>query len=128
VGYHTVVTHLLVGLQLISESEANELAAKDPQDIRRQILNSASSNQVHMVDINWIGRAIDCEITDFLVVPADVTCESPHLQKHSRSLVQAIQPGIDRLTIDDKEWSAFVRVSPQKYVGRSCFRFDEACE
>jgi len=128
VGYHTLVTHLLVGLRAITRKTSDELSAVNPQDIRRQILNGTASTQVYMVDANWVGRAIDCEVNDVLVVPEDTTYESPRLKKQSASLIQAIEPGLDRLSLEKKKWSAFVRIAPQEYVGRSCFRFEETSE
>jgi hypothetical protein len=128
VGYQTLVTHLRFGLGTISASQANELAKTHPKKIRALVLGLMGSSQVHMVDHSWTGRAIDCEVDDYVVVPEDSVLEASRLKKLARSILQAVSPGIDRIADDQKNWSAFVRVSPREFVGRSCFRFEERCE
>ncbi|SRR5260221_2892437 len=128
VGYQTLLTHLQFGLRTISATQANELAKTYPKKIRALILGQIGSSQVHMVDSSWTGRAIDCEVDDYVVIPEDSRLEASRLKRRARSILQAISPGIDRIADDQKNWSAFIRVSPRDFVGRSCFRFEERCE
>ncbi len=128
VGYQTLVTHLRVGLRTISATQAAELAKTYPKEIRALVLGQVGSSQVHMVDFSWTGRAIDCEVDDYIVVPEDTVSEASRLEKRARAILQAVSPGIDRIADSQKNWSAFVRVSPREFIGRSCFRFEERCE
>lgn len=128
VGYQTLITHLRFGLQTISATQAAELAKTYPKKIRALVLGQVGSSQVHMVDANWTGRAIDCEVDDYIVVPEDSVSEAARLQKRARSILQAVSSGIDRIADSQKNWSAYVRISPREFVGRSCFRFEERCE
>jgi len=122
------VTHLQIGLRTISAAQANELAKTHPKEIRALILGQIGSSQVHMVDCSWTGRAIDCEVDDYVVVPEDSVVEASRLERRARSILQAVSPGIDRIADAQTKWSAFVRVSPREFVGRSCFRFEERCD
>jgi hypothetical protein len=127
-GYQTLVTHLRLGLRLITKAKADELAEAEARAIRGQLSKHAPSKQLHTIDAHWVGRAIDCDVNDLLLVPENCIAENDRLKRHTESLMRAVAPGIDRLWLNDRQWSAFVRVSPQNYVGRSCFRFEEACE
>jgi len=67
-------------------------------------------------------------VDDYIVVPEDTVSEASRLEKRARAILQAVSPGIDRIADSQKNWSAFVRVSPREFIGRSCFRFEERCE
>ena len=129
VGYRTLVTHLKYGLDVILHEHAQELFKFHPKDIRQRLLGWSVPTHLHIVDTQWIGRAIDCEVGDYLLVPAETVLEGAQLKYtddlSSGFLVHAFAPGIARASFGASGWSAFVRVSARGYVGRCCFRFEE---
>ena len=129
VGYRTLVNHLRYGLDVILHEQAQQLLKLDPRSIRQRLLGRSVTPPLHVADTRWIGRAIDCEVGDYLLVPKDTLTEGAQLV-HADGLsngtfFQACTSGIGRVFNDASGWSAFVRVSRRDYVGRSCFRFEE---
>lgn len=129
VGYQTLVKHLLYSLKVISSSHAVILLKKKPKDIRDEVIGERPASNLHIVDTNWRGRAVDCEVEDLIRVPFGFLIEGNQLQAAENLgqyiLLRALTPGIARLTCKISGWSAFVRISPKKFFGRSCFRFEE---
>jgi len=129
VGYRTLINHLVYGLNSIPRDMANQLLKIEPRDIRQQLLGRTVTTQLHLIDSHWIGRAIDCEVGDYLMLPKETTAEGYQLVAidggHERSLMQATAPGIARVSSASAGWSAFVRISRRGYTGRACFRFEE---
>lgn len=129
VGYRTLINHLLYGLNSISHEMANRLLRIEPRDIRQQLLGRTVTTHLHLIDSHWIGRAIDCEVGDYLMLPKETTAEGYQLvamdEGDESSLMQATAPGIARVSTARADWSAFVRVSRRSYTGRACFRFEE---
>jgi hypothetical protein len=62
-------------------------------------------------------------------LPPNTIAADPHLtllaESQKFTLVQAMTPGVGRVTSTVTEWSSFVRVSPKDYVGRAGYRFEE---
>ncbi|CAG1020724.1 hypothetical protein MTYM_00475 [Methylococcales bacterium] len=129
VGYKTLVSHLLHGTGMISHHKADELYKLQPRDIRQQLLGETVSSQLHLIDNNWIGRAIDCEVGDYLLFDMDAIVEGEHLIKMRKkgfgTILQAVKPGISRVSNASESWGAFVRISSPGFVGRSCYRFED---
>jgi hypothetical protein len=129
VGYRTLVSHLFFGLRLITRSQANALSRIEPIKIRHQLLGSNVSGHLHVVDQHWIGRAVDCEVDDYLLLPKHIHSNGASLVLNSRcaisQIVRVASPGIAQLTDCKSGWSVYVRSSKRNYVGRSCFRFEE---
>ena len=129
VGYRTLINHLLYGLRAISREQASHLLREEPRMIRRHILGQGTEGNLHVVDEHWLGRAIDCEVGDIVLFPKAVEMEGYQFieQKNilDKKVFKVIRPGIMRASIRTSVWSAFIRVSPSSYVGRSCFRFEE---
>jgi hypothetical protein len=129
VGYGTLVSHLLHGIGLISHDKAEQLFRLQPRDIRQQLLGDSVSSQLHLIDKNWIGRAIDCEVGDYLLFDMDTIIEGEHLnnirKKGCGTIIQAVKPGISKVSNSSESWSAFVRISRSGFIGRSCYRFED---
>lgn len=130
VGYGTLVNHLQYGVGMISPNKAQELSKVPPKDIRQKLLCFPTSSPLHLADEHWVGRAIDCEVGDYLLLPWGTTYEGVQLAPSSgneddRTFLQAQSPGVARVANDELGWAAFVRVSPHEYVGRACYRFEE---
>lgn len=129
VGYSTFVSHLYFGLRLISLEKARSLWKVEPGNIRSERLGISTASQLYIVDINWKGRAADCEVGDYLIFPSGSRVEGKSLEiksDQSDSLViQATTSGIARVSVEQLGWAIFVRVSRAGYIGRACFRFEE---
>lgn len=126
VGYSTLVNHLLYGLEKISRIKATELLRSKPYDIRKQLLTIDSP---HLVLTNefWLGRAIDCETADCIVLPNGSHIEGLNrfhvVEGQDAFVVRAALPGLARVTKEN--WSSYIRISPALYTGRACYRFEE---
>ena len=49
-------------------------------------------------------------------------------QDGKRTIARAVRPGIGRVAAKRSEWSAYIRVSRQQFVGRAQYRFEEEVE
>lgn len=129
VSYSALVSHMFLGLRMISIEKARGLWAVDLREIRSNFLEGASSSQLYVIDAYWKGRAIDCEVGDHLLFPPSTVFEGAPLTKltniSDKLVFQALKPGIARVVNSALGWAAFVRVSRRGYVGRSCFRYEE---
>ncbi len=126
VGYTTLISQLEFGLGLITARQAKELRKTTPRQIRQKLLDNVYAAGLHVVDRNWIGRPVDCELGDFLLVPSTTSVEGSALEREGQSRLKVVAPGLARLV--DGEWSVFVRCSPAAYVGRAKYRFEETVE
>lgn len=129
VGYSTLVNHLRYGIGTISRNKAQELQRFSPKDIRQELLGCPAATPLHVADEHWTGRAIDCEIGDCLRLPKNSYFEGNQLavlnNKNDSTVIQAQSSGVARVGNERLGWSAFVRVSPHKFIGRACYRFEE---
>lgn len=130
VGYGTLVNHMQYGINMISRSKAEQLSKVTPKDIRLELIGSTvCSTTLHIADEHWVGRAIDCEVGDCLLLPQGTKIEGAQLiamdGKSNSMLIQTQSPGIVKVTNEPLKWAAFIRISPHEYVGRGCFRFEE---
>lgn len=129
VGYSTLVNHMQYGICMISSKKAQYLNKLAPKDIRQIILSYSVGSSLHMADEHWVGRAIDCEVGDFILLPQGTRIEGTQLilldGETNRVLIKSQAPGVARVVNEELGWAAFIRVSPPEYVGRSCYRFEE---
>jgi len=132
VGYTSFVNHLQYGLSVISRRDAQQLLSSEPREIRSDVLGRPLPQALHIVDEAWTGRAVDCEVGDYLMLPRETHCEgdvlSPPAEVPNGFLAQVRHSGIARITAGKSDWAAFVRAARQKYVGRACYRFDVEIE
>lgn len=128
VGYSTLVNHLQYGISMISRNKAQYLNRLLPKDIRQKLLGYAVSSPLHIADEHWLGRAIDCEVGDYLILPPRTQMEGQLIAvdgNNKRTIIHTQSSGVARVSNEMLGWAAFVRVSPHGYVGRSCYRFEE---
>lgn len=129
VGYETFVNHLQYGLRLITKEQGHSLRRCQPRRIRTDLLGFPIPSHLHIVDQHWIGRAVDCEVGDYLLVPPATLSEGMSLTLHKTlpcGLLLALNaPGLGRVSGARPFWGAFVRVSRANYTGRARYRFDE---
>ena len=131
VGYSTLVHHLSRGLLLLPGSRAEHLLKIPPRRAQALAVGWETPNMVWIVDRHWIGRPIDVEAGDLILLH-----ESPRIEGDCAELVadmadgrllRAKGPGIGRLE-DSSGWSAFVRVSRRAFVGRDVHRHQEEAD
>ena len=127
VGYSTLLTHLGATM-LAGHGVTHSLMRVTPKSIRESLVSTAAG-QVVVVDDAWVGRAIDLDVGDHVFLPGSAEIDGASLSvceiAGGHVLARAILPGITR-AIAPAGWSAFIRVSPANYAGRSIFRHEEA--
>ena len=127
VGYTTIINHMTWTLNLISSGKAKALLNVQPREIKSRY-GADPSTEVVFVDNFWIGRAVDLEVGDTVILPPDVSVEEendlePIVRTHEALLCRAAQQGITRVFSDNNEWAANVRVSRKGYDGLAQYRF-----
>ena len=129
IGYETLIHHMFYSLKTIPSSKYEHLLKYKPIKIRESIYAPSANSNLHVVDEHWKGRAIDCEVGDYILLPSAAGVEglSVTAETHSPSyqIVKADCAGISRVTIEMSGWASFIRVSPREFVGLSQFRHEE---
>ena len=132
VGYTTIIHHLNKALRVIPDAKATELLRSRPKIIRSTILGRECPGDLIVADQYWNGRAIDTQVSDFILLPPNAIIEDECVavveQCNLRTLVQAKAPGIGRVFTRNPEWSAFIRTSKKNYIGRAIYRFLEEAD
>ena len=128
VGYATLVHHLSWGLLLLSSSRAEQLLKIAPRRAQALAVGWETPETVWVVDEHWVGRPIDVEAGDFILLHEKAriegNCAEPVKEVADGRLLRATGPGIGRLE-DGSGWAAFVRVSRRAFVGRDVHRHQE---
>jgi IrrE N-terminal-like domain len=127
VGYTTLIHHMRDTLRLLSPVHAELLLKRQPKDVRAQLVEKTTNNNLVVVDQHWTGRPIDLEVGDLLMLPPDAEVVGNEVELvellNKSKLFRAVAPGAgSRVEIADPGWSAFVRVSRPRYCGRNLFR------
>ena len=132
VGYETMVTHLAYGLRLLSPPKAKALGRRSVASVRREFLSRESTEGLIVVDEEFEARTIDVEVGCILLLAPDliVTGDALAIEEDGlfESFVRAVRPGIARLCSEERQWSCFVRVMANKYVGLAKYRHMEGCD
>jgi hypothetical protein len=131
VGYESFVNQLEYGFGVIDHQRGNSLRKVKPRAIRAAMIGEARTASLYVVDQAWKGRAVDCEVDDHVLLPAGTLYEGQPVEcitVKKGLLIQVKSPGIARVSSGRPLWSAFIRVSRQRYVGRSRYRFDEEAD
>ena len=128
VGYTTLINHMQFGIQMITQEKSHQLLHYEPQEIRQQIYPDSAISNLHVADEHWIGRAIDCEVGDYISLPKNSILEGVQLdtlENNNGCFLKTRVPGLAKATNESLGLSIFIRVSPKNYKGRSCYRFEE---
>ena len=129
VGYQTLIHHMGRALRMLDTHRTEELLGHQPKDLRARLIGCDCRENVIVADQHWSGRAIDVQVTDFVLLPPGVRLEGECIalleQDRQQSLVRAVTPGIGRVVAEESSWSAYVRVCRQQFVGRAQYRFEE---
>jgi hypothetical protein len=130
VGYTTLISHLVHGLKVLPPANGTRLSKIAPRDIRVKTLGGIAGANLTIADQFWKGRAIDCEVGEYLLFPEGSVIEGEgkiQLQHETDEVLsRAVSPGLAR--VSNGSWSSFIRISQPRYVGRGCFRFEEEAE
>ena len=126
VGCRTLLTHLSFGVNMISRARATTLRQVTPRSLRAEILGATVHEPLIVVDRHRPGPVLDAEVGTLLLLPAGTVKDGVsivHVQDFaSGRLFRAVHPGIARASADGGRWSAFVRVTPEAYVGLANYR------
>jgi IrrE N-terminal-like domain len=129
VGYQTLIHHMRDSLNLLSPSHAADLSRVRLKQLRSRIIGMEISENIIIVDLQWMGRPIDIEVGDLILAPPDVCSEGASLHLAERQLTSTIycatKPGLGRLSHTESGWAAYVRVSRRDYVGLNVYRHFE---
>jgi Zn-dependent peptidase ImmA (M78 family) len=129
VGYGTLIHHLWKALNMLDMRRARALLREQPKDIRGTLLGRECRGNLIIADCRLDSRAIDPQVTDLLLLPPNVRLEGRCVtlleQDGKRTIACAVTPGIGRVAAERSEWSAYIRVSRQQFVGRAQYRFEE---
>jgi len=125
VGYATLVHHLRSALQVLPGMRARTLLRVGSRKAQSLLLGWYASQTALVLDTHWIGRAVDVEVGDLILVlggaQPESVCLEPFSDIEQGSIFIATSPGVGRLEAGNS-WSTFVRVSRRGYVGRALYR------
>lgn len=129
VGYQTLIGHMRYGLRMLSPSRADVLLNHTPKTLRSRLLGHECREYLVVADQNWTGRPIDVQTADLILLPPRTNIEGRAItsiqQTPTATVVQAVQPGIGRISDMGNGWAAYVRVMRKEYRGLGKFRFEE---
>jgi len=125
VGYTTVINHLAYGLGMLPQARARQLIRVPLPQVRRDVLGTAFSAPLIIVDRHWALPTIDAEVGTHILLPPDATSGGDLLAHRedtsSGRLFEAIKPGIMQVERQGGEIT-FVRIARHQYVGLSQYR------
>ena len=126
VGYGTLLTHLSVGVNMISRARAAALQRVTPKALRADILGALTPEPLILADPHRAGTTLDAEVKTLLLLPPGTETTSDSLV-HERDLAngrlfRAVRPGIVQANADAGSWAVFVRIAPEAYVGLAQYR------
>jgi Zn-dependent peptidase ImmA (M78 family) len=126
VGYYTLLTHLSVGVNMISRARAAVLQRITPKTLRGDILGIMTPEPLIVADRHHAGPTLDAEVKMLLLLPPGTETTDSSLA-YERDLAEgrlfrAVRPGIVQVSADSGAWAAFVRVAPEAYVGLAQYR------
>ena len=126
VGYGTLLTHLSVGVNMISRTRAANLRRVTPKALRAEILGALTPEPLIVADRYHTGATLDAEVMMLLLLPPGTEVTGTSLA-HERDLAdgrlfRAVRPGIVQVSAYNGAWTAFVRIAPKAYVGLAQYR------
>lgn len=126
VGYSSLLTHLSVGVNMISKTRAAELRRFTPKALRSKLLGVFTPEPLILTDLYRAATTIDAEVNSLLLLPPGSTMKSGNLvfERDLRNgcLYRAIRPGIVQAIANAGAWAVFIRVAPEAYVGLAKYR------
>ena len=127
VSYTGFIDHLSLALRRISRPRTEQMKRFSPKDLRGALLpSSVTTGHLMLVDTHWHDRAIDVEVGDAIILPAncELTGERCNLvaADSKKTIVVATRPGLGHAAHVPSGWAAFIRVARAGFTGRACHR------
>ncbi|MEX0661474.1 MAG: ImmA/IrrE family metallo-endopeptidase [Balneolaceae bacterium] len=120
VGYQTLLFHLYKSLRLLNKVEFEKRKKKTVKFIKKELLAQDFPGEVIFVDENWVGRPVDIQIDDVLVVEGEHKISGDLIEKiaviNERIIYKGSEVGIEKLIVENAG-PIFLRVSRNKYIG-----------
>ena len=124
VGYATLLTHLSLGVNVISRKRAAMLQRATPKALRAEFLGVQTQDPLVIADLHQSNPTIDAEVGTLLLLPHGVETSNDGIVLEQESdvgnLFRAIRTGIVQVHLDG--WSKFVRIAAKAYVGLARYR------
>ena len=130
VGYATLLTHLAVGVNMLSQGRAAALRRVTPKALRIDILGGFTPGPLIIADHRRTAPTLDAEVRTLLLLPPGAEVKGGGLAFErdlaAGRLFRAVKPGVFRASAG--EWAVFVRVAPVQtderygYVGLARYR------
>ena len=130
VGYATLLTHLSVGVNMLSRDRAVALRRVAPKALRKDILGALTPEPLIVADRHRTAPTLDAEVQTLLLLPpgTEVTGAGLAFKRDLAAgrLFRAMKPGIYQASAGD--WAVFARVAPVQndepygYVGLARYR------
>lgn len=122
VGYGTLVTHLSVGLKLISYSQSQALKKVKLSSIKESFVGDIDiDRRLIVVDSQWLSPVVECEVGDHILVDGSVSAQNDSLQMLSpvsgKLLFKAARRGVTALKDMDGTTSKQVRIMAHQFIG-----------
>jgi Zn-dependent peptidase ImmA (M78 family) len=126
VGYRTLLTHLSVGVNMISLTRAEALKRTTPKALRAGILGTLTPEPLIVADRHRAGPTLDAEVEMLLLLPPGTemtgACLAFERDLADGRLFRAMRPGIVQASADSGAWATFVRIAHKAYVGLAQYR------
>jgi Zn-dependent peptidase ImmA (M78 family) len=126
VGYNTLLTHLSVGVKMISWERSSTLQRIAPKALRAEIVGAITPEPLIVADRHRAGSTLDTEVKTQLLLPPGTEATGDRLiferDVASGRLFRAVRPGIVQASADAGAWAIFVRIAPEAYVGLAQYR------
>ena len=124
VGYATLLTHLSVGVNMLSHGRATALQCTTPRTLRMDILGALTPEPLIVADQHRIAPTLDAEVKTLLLLPHHAEVAGPGLafehDLETGRLFRAVKPGIVQARAG--AWAVFIRIAPEAYVGLAQYR------
>ncbi len=130
VGYGTLLTHLSVGVNMLSRRRAASLRRVTPNALRMDILGASTPEPLIVADHHRTAPTLDAEVKTLLLLPpgTEVTGGGLVFERDlvTGRLFRAVKPGVFQASAG--EWAIFVRIAPVQederygYVGLARYR------
>lgn len=126
VGYSTLITHMNLNTSLLSTSRARMLRQASPKQIATRILGTSDEGHLVVADEWSSSPVIDVEVDTLLLLPLGTRPMNAKLigvrSVRRGELFRAVRPGVVRVSTDQSNWAAFVRIARSQYVGLAEYR------
>ena len=126
VGYGALLTHLSVGVNMISRARAAALRRVTPKALRADMLGALTPEPLIVADRHRAGPTLDAEVRMLILLPPGAETTGANLAHDydlsDGRLFRAVRPGIVQASADSGAWTAFIRIAPEAYVGLAQYR------